>query len=176
MPLPASSGPISSSQVGVYVFDRQATDEFSLSASLASPGNVNKAYATTIGPLWIGDGVSDINNPQYDSIAPWSLSDWYGYWKGIKANITEEYRPDNPDGACADNTEFALIYYTDGRYYNAGAGSEQDVYNNSTVVYTNGEGNSPYLVASANNYFKIIELNTAYSTDGNGVLINEYIC
>ena len=176
MPLPASSGPISASNVGVYVFDFLATDEFSLSASLAGT-TVNKGYATTIGPLWRGNGVSDINNQQYNQGANnFALSDWYGYWKGIKANITEEYRPDNPDGACADNTEFALIYFTDGRYYNAGAGSEMAVYNNSTVVYTNGEGTSPYLVGSANNYFKIFEVNTAYSTDGNGVLINEYIC
>jgi len=175
MPLPAS-GIISGSQVGVYVFDRGATDEFSLSASLASPGNSTKEYATNIGPLWRGTGVSDINNPQYDEGSEnWSISDWYGYWKGMKATITDIHRPDDPEGACDDFAEFNIIYHTDGRYYNGGAGTDQDVYNNSTVVYTNGEGTDTFDVQS-DHYFKIFEVNAAYSTDNNGVLINEYIC
>ena len=77
MPLPASSGPISASNVGDYVFDRGTTAEFSLSASLAGT-TVNKGYNTTLGPLWRGTGVSDVNNQQYNQGAnDFALSDWY---------------------------------------------------------------------------------------------------
>jgi hypothetical protein len=79
MPLP-SSGIISGSQIGVYVFDRSSTAQFSLSASLASPGNPIKAYSTALGPIWKGE--SDINNQQFDQISPWEYSTWYGYYKG----------------------------------------------------------------------------------------------
>ena len=169
-----SSGPISASAVGTYVFDLLSTSEFSLSASLAGT-TVNKGYTTFIGPLWRGTGVSDVNNPQYNQGANnFSLSDWYGYFNGIKTNRSDAYRIDNPDGACADNTEFDIIYYTEGKYFNAGAGADNEIYNNSTVGYTDQSGTSPFL--GGNNYYKIFDLNRAYSFDGNGVFENEYLC
>lgn len=171
MPLPLSSGPISSSQVGVYVFDRTSTQEFSLSASLAGT-TVNKGYTTTLGPLWRGTGVSDVNNQQYNQGANnFALSDWYGYFKGFLANRSVEYR-DNPDGACADTFEEAAIYYTDGEYFNVGP---TDIVNNSTVAYTNTSGTSPF-VPPASDYFKVFEANAAYRFDNNGVFVDEYPC
>ncbi len=166
------SGPISSSQVGVYVFDRLSNDIFSLSASLAGT-TVDKGYTTQIGPLWRGNGVSDVNNQQYNAGANnFSLSDWYGYFKGFKANRSDNYRG-NPAAACDDFTEFAELYYTAGDYFNAGP--ETKIYNNSTVAYTNTSGTSPF-AGNSNDYFKVFEANAAYTFDGNGVFENEYIC
>jgi len=166
------SGPISSSQVGVYVFDRTSTQEFSLSASLAGT-TVNKGYTTTLGPIWRGNGVSDVDNQQYNAGANnFSLSDWYSYFKGFAANRSIEYRGD-PDSACADTTEEAEIYYTAGDYFNAGP--ETTIYGNNTVAYTNTSGTSPF-AGNSIDYFKVFEANAAYTFDGNGVFENEYPC
>ena len=92
------SGPISSSQVGFYVFEIAVPGEFSLSASLAGT-TVDKFYTTDNGPLWRGNGVSDVNNQQYNQGANnFSLSDWYSYFKGFKTNLTVGSRGEPPAG------------------------------------------------------------------------------
>jgi len=170
MPLPAS-GIISASQVGIYVFDRTSTDEFSLSASLAGT-TVDKGYTTTIGPLWRGTGVSDTNNQQYNQGANnFSLSDWYSYAKAIKVNRSVTYR--DGDSACADFTEFDVLFHTEGTYW--GQAFEQQIANNSTVAYTDGSGTTPF-AGNSTDFFKIFEVNAAYTFDNNGVFENEYPC
>ena len=136
-----SSGIISGSQVGVYVFNRTSTQEFSLSASLAG-STTSKGYSTTLGPIWRGaySGNGDINNQQYNQGANnFSLSDWYGYWKGVEVTISNVTNPD-PGALCADPGGEASAYSTEFSYWNPiYNGVRPDV----TVVYTDSDGVTP---------------------------------
>ena len=133
MPLP-SSGIISGSQIGVYVFDRSSTAQFSLSASLASPGNSTKAYATALGPVWRGEGSGDVKNPQYDEISPWEYSTWYGYYKGQAVSVGASSWS-TPEDACDDATE-GLATTTDWSYWGATDGIIPDL----SLVYSDADG------------------------------------
>ena len=133
MPLP-SSGIISGSQIGVYVFDRSSTAIFSLSASLASPGNTTKGYSTALGPIWRGDASGDIKNPQYDEVTPWEYSTWYGYYKGQAVSVGA-FNWQDPVDACADGTE-GLATSTDWPYWGASDGIIPDL----SVVYEDLDG------------------------------------
>jgi len=170
MGLPAS-GIISSSQVGVYVFDRANTDEFSLSASLAGT-TVDKGYPTTLGPLWRGTGVSDVDNHQYGAGANnFSLGDWYNYFKGFTATLAYPYL--QTEDACAEQSEFSFVYYTAGDYFNAGPATT--IYANNTVAYDNTSGTSPFGY-DPEYYFKVYEDNTVYRFDNNGVFVDAFNC
>ena len=171
-PLPAS-GIISASQVGIYAFDRGATNEFSLSASLAG-STVNKGYTTALGPLWRGTSVNgDINNQQYNQGANnFSLSDWYSYAKGVMLNLTAAHRGD-PDGACADNAEADVVYMTDGIYW--GGGTETTVVTNVSVGYSNTSGTTIFTPADVD-YYKVFEMNAAYTFNAEGTFLNEFMC
>jgi len=165
MGLPAS-GIISGSQVGVYVFDRANTDEFSLSASLAGT-TVDKGYGT----IWRGTGANDTDNHQYSQGADnFSLSDWYGYAAGFLINGSAEFT--SADDACADMSEDEAWYITDGQYWNTTAGAF--ILNDFTVGYQNTSGTT---LAANTRFRKIYEMNAAYQIDNNnGVFINEYPC
>jgi len=166
------TGPISSSQVGVYAFDRGSTAEFSLSASLAGT-TVNKGYTTALGPLWRGTGTGDTDNQQYNQGANnFSLSDWHSYSKGFMINISAKYR-DNPDGACADETENDVLYITDGIYWNTTSGA--NIFNDQTICYTNTSGTA---VCAENNvdWFQVFEMNAAYVINSVGQFTSEYPC
>ena len=166
------SGPISSSQVGFYVFEIAVPGEFSLSASLAGT-TVDKFYTTDNGPLWRGNGVSDVNNQQYNQGANnFSLSDWYSYFKGFKTNLTAGNRT-GPEVLCDDFNVEQSVYYTAGDYFNAGP--ETTIYANNTVAYTNTSGTSPF-VPDPTLYFKSLSDNTIYRFDSNGVFVDAYPC
>ena len=165
-----TSGPISSSQVEVYVFDRTSTQEFSLSASLAGT-TVDKGYPTNLGPLWRGTGASDIDNQQYNQGANnFSLSDWYTYTKGFLVNGSEQFN--SPDDACIDMAEAIAYYITDGQYWGTTAGAF--ISNDNTKGYSNTSGTT---LAANTRYRKIYEMYAAYQiNDGNGIFVNEYPC
>jgi len=165
MVLPAS-GIISGSQVGVYVFGRANTDEFSLSASLAGT-TVNKGYGT----IWRGTGADDTDNQQYNQGANnFSLSDWYSYAAGFFITPTPYHT--SPDDACADTSEAVEFYITDGAYWGTSQGAF--ISNNFTVGYQNNSGTT---LAANTRYTKIFEMNAAYEIDNNnGIFINEYPC
>lgn len=165
MVLPAS-GIISSSQVGVYVFNRGSTDEFSLSASLAGT-TVNKGYGT----IWRGTGASDTNNQQYNQGANnFSLSDWYSYAAGFL--VTGGTAFDDPNDACADMTEAIEYYITDGEYWGSAQGAF--IMNDATKGYSNNSGTT---LAANTRYRKIFEMNAAYEiNNNNGIFTNEHPC
>lgn len=170
MPLPIS-GIISASQVGVYVFNRGATAEFSLSASLAG-STVNKGYTTTLGPLW--RGTSDADNPQWNQGANnFSLSDWYGYWKGFELTILLPFQDDS-NRACSNTTEGA-VYVTDSEKF--GGPSGPYIVNASTIGYSNTDGTTLYgNPGTDGQWVAILEMNNAYQMDPNGQFVNETPC
>lgn len=173
--MPILQSALSASAIGTYVFDRGATTIFSLSASLASPGNTTKAYATALGPLWRGTGTGgpggdDVNNLQYNNSAPWTYDEWVSYYKGFL--LTRSARHGDPNGACGDTTEDSSIYVTDAEFWNSAAGA--GVVNNATQGYTNTSGTTVF--AGNDEYYKIFELNTAYTIDNNGIFSNEFGC
>jgi hypothetical protein len=161
--LPAS-GIISSSQVGVYVFDRTSTQEFSLSASLAGT-TVNKGYTTTLGPLWRGSSnVGDTNNQQYNQGANnFSLSDWYSYAKGVVLSITPNTRCDE---VCNSVTE-AAAYMTDGFYW--GAGGENNINPGLTVGYSNTSGTTILTATAEGECVRQFGQTPIYTIDPDGV-------
>lgn len=169
--LPAS-GIISGSQVGVYVFNRTSTQEFSLSASLAGT-TVNKGYTTTLGPLWRGTGTGDTNNQQYNQGANnFSLSDWYSYAKGYEITLSPRER--NPSDACNSATEVAA-YVTDVEYWGGVGGAL--VVGNFTVGYSNTSGTTILAESiTADEYVKVYENNAAFQIDGDGIFVNEVAC
>ena len=163
MPLP-SSGIISGSQIGVYVFDRNATASFSLSASLASPGNPIKAYATTLGPVWRGEGLGDVNNPQYDEVTPWEYSTWYEYYKGQAVSVGASSWQ-SPEDACDDDVE-GLATTTDWSYWGATDGIIPDL----SLVYTDGEGAD--LLDDQGNYRRCNSIDNQGATAHSGIFNN----
>jgi len=170
-PLPAS-GIIDASQVGIYVFDRGATAEFSLSASLAGT-TVNKGYTTILGPLWRGTGTSDTNNQQYNQGANnFSLSDWYSYAKGIGITISPQEK--TPNDACQSSTE-VVAHVTDVEYW--GGTPPAVVVANLTVGYSNTSGTNilPDTVES-DEYIKVFEMDAAYQINFDGIFVNESPC
>ena len=162
MPLPVS-GIISSSQVGVYVFDRTSTQEFSLSASLAGT-TVNKGYTTTLGPLWRGSSnVGDTNNQQYNQGANnFSLSDWYSYAKGVALSITPYTRCDD---VCDETTE-AVAYATDGIYWGVG---EDQIQAGQTVGYSNTSGTTILAATDEGDCVRQYGYSAIYFIDPDGV-------
>jgi hypothetical protein len=164
--LPAS-GIISSSQVGVYVFDRTSTQEFSLSASLAGT-TVNKGYTTTLGPLWRGSSnVGDTNNQQYNQGANnFSLSDWYSYAKGVSLSVTPYTRC---DGICDELTE-AVAYATDGTYW--GGGTEDTIVVGLTVGYSNTSGTTILTATADGDCIRQYGFPTIYTIDPDGIFQN----
>jgi len=160
MPLP-SSGIISGSQIGVYVFDRSPTAIFSLSASLASPGNSTKAYSTALGPIWRGEGDGDVKNPQYDEIAPWSYATWYDYYKGQAVSVGASTW-DDPNDACNDDTE-GLATSTDWPYWGASDG----IIAFTSMVYGDAEGTIP--LDDAGNYRRCNTLDNDVGTAYYGI-------
>lgn len=169
--LPAS-GIISGSQVGVYVFNRTSTQEFSLSASLAGT-TVNKGYTTALGPLWRGTGTGDTNNQQYNQGANnFSLSDWYSYAKGYEITVTPYER--SFDAACANMTEVAA-YVTDVEYWGGAGGAL--VVGNTTVGYSNTSGTTVLAESiTADEWVKVFENNAAFQINGDGIFVNEVSC
>ena len=132
-----SSGIISGSQVGVYVFNRSAIAEFSLSASLAG-STTSKGYSTTFGPIWRGvdSFQGDIDNQQYNQGANnFSLSDWYGYWKGVSVSIGDPSY-ENPGDVCNDSGEDEA-FSTEFTYWNSIYNGVRD---GLTVVYVDSDG------------------------------------
>ena len=169
-----NSGPISSSQVGVYVFDRTPTQEFSLSASLAGT-TVDKGYTTILGPLWRGNGYFDVDNQQYSQGADnFSLSDWYGYFKGFAVSLGGSPNK-SPDSACADGSEGDTVYFTAYNFFGGGS-TEYAIYNNGTVAYTDAKGTNTFVPISYDTYYNAIAFVTAYKIDANGVFNSEYPC
>jgi hypothetical protein len=169
--LPAS-GIISGSQVGVYVFNRTSTTEFSLSASLAG-STVSKGYTTTLGPLWRGTGTGDTNNQQYNQGANnFSLSDWYNYAKGYEINVSPQER--SAGDACNSATEVPA-YVTDVEYWGGTGGAL--VVGNLTVGYSNTSGTTilPQTIG-IDEYRKVFENNAAFQIDADGVFVNEISC
>ena len=173
MGLPAS-GIISASQVGVYVFDRTSTQEFSLSSSLSGIG-VDKDYITTLGPLWRGTGYFDVDNQQFNQGANnLSLSDWYSYYKGFAIALGGSPNKD-PDDACLDGSEGDTVFFTAYNFF-GGGNLEFGIYNNGTVAYTDAKGTNTFVPPNHNNYYNAIALVTAYTIDANGLFQNEYPC
>lgn len=168
-----SSGQLAASTVGSYVFNRSATAIFSLSASLAGT-TVNKGYTTTLGPLWRGTGVGDVNNSQYNQGANnFSLSDWYSYFKGFGLNtLLPTYS--TPGEACDKPTTEGVVYVTDAEYW-GGSPETAAIINNSTIGYSNTSGTTLY-PDSNDQYVKIVEMNAAYTVNADGVFLNEYLC
>jgi len=173
MGLPAS-GIISGSQVGVYVFDRTPTQEFSLSSSLAG-NNAEKDYTTVLGPIWRGSGYFDVDNQQYSQGANnFSLSDWYTYFKGFE--VTLGGAPDkSADEACADASDGDIVYFTAYNFFGGGA-TEYAIYNGGTVAYTDTKGTNTFVPPDYDLYYNIQALITAYKIDANGVFNGEYPC
>lgn len=163
MPLPVS-GIISSSQVGVYVFDRTSTQEFSLSASLAGT-TVNKGYATALGPLWRGSSnVGDTNNQQYNQGANnFSLSDWYSYAKGVVISITPYTRCDS----VCEETEEVAAYMTDGLYW--GAGVEDQIVPSFTVGYSDTSGTTILTATAEGDCVRQYGYEARYSINADGI-------
>ena len=169
-----NSGPISSSQVGVYVFDRTSTQEFSLSSSLAGLG-VDKDYTTTLGPIWRGTGYFDVDNQQYSQGANnFSLGDWYSYFKAF--GVTLGGAPNkSAETACADATDGDDVYFTAYNFFGGGS-TEFAIYNNGTVAYIDTKGTNIFVPISYDTYYNVSALVTAYTIDANGVFQNEYPC
>lgn len=174
MPLPGS-GPISASQVGVYVFDRTSTQIFSLSASLAGT-SANKGYTTLLGPLWIGNGTGDISNAQYNQGANnFDMAAWYNYTKGVEITVSQDAWETRAE-ACSDTNEQPR-YTTEFTYWGAGANG---ITPNSSVVYDNTEGTTP-LSGDGGFYRKVTPINQATGFwsgqfDTNGIFTNEDRC
>ena len=169
-----TSGIISSSQVGVYVFDRTSTQEFSLSASLAG-NSVDKGYTTTLGPIWRGNGYFDVDNQQYFQGANnFSLSDWYTYYKGFEVTLGGTPSKSG-DSACADATDGDIVYFTAYNFFGGGA-TEYAIYNNGTVAYTDTKGTNTLIVPNHDEYYNVQAFVTAYKIDANGVFNSEYPC
>jgi len=164
--LPAS-GIISSSQVGVYVFNRTSTQEFSLSASLAGT-TVNKGYTTALGPLWRGtSNVGDTDNHQYSQGANnFSLSDWYSYAKGVELSITPYTRCEE---VCDSLTE-GVAYATDGEYW--GAGGVDNINPGLTVGYSNTSGTTILAATALGDCVRQFGFSTIYTIDADGVFQN----
>lgn len=173
MGLPAS-GIISASQVGVYVFDRTSTQEFSLSSSLAG-NNADKDYTTTLGPIWRGNGYFDVDNQQYfQGSDNFSLSDWYGYFKGF--TVTLGGAPNkSADDACADLSDGQIVYFTAYNFFGGGA-TEFGIYNGGTVAYTDAKGTNTFIPPSHDIYYNVQAFVTAYKIDSNGLFNSEYPC
>ena len=169
-----NSGPISSSQVGVYVFDRTSTQEFSLSSSLAGLG-VDKDYTTTLGPIWRGTGYFDVDNQQYNQGANnLSLSDWYSYYKGFAITLGGAPNKD-PDDACLDGSEGDTVFFTAYNFF-GGGNLEFGIYSTGTVAYIDDKGTNIFVPSSYDTYYNAIALVAAYTIDANGVFQNEYPC
>ena len=169
-----NSGIISSSQVGVYVFDRTSTQEFSLSSSLAG-FQADKDYTTALGPIWRGNGYFDVDNQQYNQGSDnFSLSDWYSYFKAF--GVTLGGNPDkSAETACADATDGTDVYFTAYNFFGGGA-TEFAIYNGGTVAYTDQKGTNTFVPPNHDEYYNIQALVTAYTIDANGVFQNEYPC
>ena len=169
-----NSGPISSSQVGVYVFDRTPTQEFSLSASLAGT-TVDKGYTTIFGPLWRGNGYFDVDNQQYSQGANnFSLGDWYSYFKAFAVTLGGNPAKSGDD-ACADASDGTDVLFTAYNFFGGGA-TEFAIYNGGTVAYIDAEGTNIFVPNSYDEYYNVQALVTAYKIDANGVFNSEYPC
>jgi hypothetical protein len=156
MGLPAS-GPISSSQVGVYVFNRTSTQEFSLSASFSPSTSQTKVYSTTLGPIWSGNNnaAGDINNSQV-GVGPnnLTLASWYNYYKGEEISITGQEWETRVD-ACDDASEGAA-YTTEYAYW----GGTDGIIPNVSVTYTDPQGTN-VLTNQPGYYYGVYKINGA---------------
>jgi hypothetical protein len=165
-----SSGQLAASTIGGYVFDRGATTEFSLSASLAGT-TVNKGYTTTLGPLWRGTG--DVNNQQYNQGANnFSISDWYSYYKGFELSTLTPTYP-TPEDACQKAATEGVVYVTDSFYYSGPGGAT--IVNDQTIGYSNTSGTTLYPDTN-DQWLVILEMNAAYTINASGLFSNEYPC
>jgi hypothetical protein len=155
MPLPAS-GPISSSQVGVFVFNRTSTQEFSLSASFSPSTSQTKGYSTILGPIWSGNnGVAgDVQNSQV-GIGPGNLTlaSWYNYYKGEEINITGQAWETRVE-ACDDASEGAA-YTTEYSWW----GGTDGIIPNVSVTYTDPQGTN--VLDSQGLYYGVYKINNA---------------
>jgi hypothetical protein len=155
-----SSGIISASQIGNYVFNRNVTASFSLNDSL-TPGGTDKVYNTILpgGDIWRGADSfqGDIDNPQYSfGFAPTEnlkYSNWYGYWKGVSVGILAGTF-ERAGSVCADPGAEDEAFSTEFTYWGGGYnGVEPGV----TVVYTDAKGTN--LLDDGGNYRVCLTVN-----------------
>jgi hypothetical protein len=175
MPLPAS-GPISSSQVGVFVFNRTSTQEFSLSASFSPSTSQTKGYSTILGPIWYGNNgaAGDVQNSQV-GIGPGNLTlaSWYNYYKGEEITITGQAWETRVE-ACDDASE-GVAYTTEYSWW----GGTDGIIPNVSVTYTDPQGTN--VLDSQGLYYGVYKINDAagkWSGQFNmdGIFINNERC
>jgi len=177
-----SSGIISASQIGNYVFDRNVTASFSLNDSL-TPGGTDKVYDTILpgGEIWRGADSSqgDIDNQQntygFAPTADLSYSNWYGYWKGVEVNILDGTFARSGD-VCADPGGETIAFSTEFTYWNSIYNGVRD---GVTVVYTDVKGTS--LLDDGGDYRVCLSVNNqvGQSVVGqfqNGLFTSAFVC